>query len=134
MERMSEQSLNPNRAGRLARAFITSKLTAVFILGINLLGVLAMLLTPREESPQILVPGARVIVTLPSASAKEADQLVVTPFDGILSKMTGLDHTYAIVRNSFGAVAVQFKVGQPKEQFSKCIGSNYRCFILNVTI
>ncbi len=114
MERMSEQRLN--LAGRLARAFITSKLTIVFVLGITILGVLAMLLTPREENPQILVPGAQVSVTLPGASAKEVEELVVTPLEGILSEMTGVDHTYAIARNSFGAVAVEFKVGQPKEQ------------------
>ena len=113
---MSEQRPNLNHAGRLARSFITSKLTVVFILGITLLGVLAMLLTPREENPQILVPGAQVSVTLPGASAKEVEELVVTPLEGILSEMTGVDHTYAIARNSFGAVAVEFKVGQPKEQ------------------
>ncbi len=113
---MSEQRPNLNHAGRLARSFITSKLTVVFILGITLLGVLAMLLTPREENPQILVPGAQVSVTLPGASAKEVEELVVTPLEGILSEMTGVDHTYAIAQNSFGALAVEFKVGQPKEQ------------------
>ena len=81
----------------------------------HLLGVLAMLLTPREENPQILVPGAQVSVTLPGASAKEVEELVVTPLEGILSEMTGVDHTYAVAQNSFGAVAVEFKVGQPKE-------------------
>jgi multidrug efflux pump subunit AcrB len=111
---MSEQ--RPNLAGRLARAFIASKLTIVFILGITILGVLAMLLTPREENPQILAPGAQVSVTLPGASAKEVEELVVTPLEGILSEMTGIDHTYAIAQNSFGSVAVEFKVGQPKEQ------------------
>jgi multidrug efflux pump subunit AcrB len=114
MEKMSEQSLNLNHAGRPARAFITSKLTVVFILRINLLAVLAMLLTPRDENPHIQVPGAQVLVTLPSASAKEVDQLVVTPLDGILTKMTGIDHTYAIVRSSFGAVAVHSRSASPR--------------------
>jgi len=55
-------------------------------------------------------------VKLPGASAKEVEELVVTPLEGILSEMTGVDHTYAIARNSFGVIAVEFKVGQPKEQ------------------
>ncbi|MGD0586440.1 MAG: efflux RND transporter permease subunit [Oryzomonas sp.] len=110
---MSEQ--RPNLGGRLARAFITSKLTIVFILGIVILGVLAMLLTPREENPQILVPGTQVSVTLPGASAKEVEELVVIPLEGILSEMTGVDHTNAIALNSVGIVTVQFKVGQSKE-------------------
>ena len=106
----------PNLAGRIARTFITSKLTSVFIFGVTLLGVLATLLTPREENPQILVPGAQVVVPLPGASAKEVEELVVTPLEGILREMTGVDHTYGTAQNSVGVVAVEFKVGQPKEE------------------
>jgi multidrug efflux pump subunit AcrB len=113
---MSERRPNLNHAGELARTFITSKLTIVFVFGITMLGILAVLLTPREENPQILAPGAQVSVTLPGASAKEVEELVVTPLEGILSEMKGIDHTYAVAENSFGAVAVEFKVGQPKEE------------------
>lgn len=113
---MSEQRPNLNHAGRLAQAFISSKLTIVIIFAIVTLGVLAILLTPREENPQILVPGVQVSVTLPGASAKEVEELVVTPLEGILSEMTGIDHTYAVAQNSFGAVVAEFKVGQPKEE------------------
>lgn len=104
-----------NFAGVLARSFITSKLTIVFIIGVILLGVLAVTLTPREENPQILVPAAQVTVVLPGASAKEVEELIVTPLEGILSEMTGVDHTYGVAQNSVGVVQVQFKVGQPKE-------------------
>jgi len=104
-----------NLAGKLAQQFITSKLTIVFIVAVFLLGVLAVALTPREENPQILVPAAEVVVSLPGASAKEVEELVVTPLEGILIEMTGGDHTYAIAQNSVGVVQVQFKVGQPKE-------------------
>jgi len=110
---MSEQ--HRNLGGRLARTFIDSKLTVVFILGVTMLGVLAILTTPREENPQIVAPGAQVSVTLPGASAKEVEELVVTPLEGILGGMTGVDHTYGVAQNSFGAVMVEFKVGQPKE-------------------
>ncbi len=104
-----------NLAGRLARAFIESKLTIVLIVGIVVVGVLAVLLTPREENPQILVAAAQVSVTVPGASAKEVEELVVTPLEGILSEMTGVDHTNATALNSVGIVTVQFKVGQSKE-------------------
>jgi len=104
-----------NLAGVVARCFIISRLTIVFIVAVTLLGVLAVLLTPREENPQILVPAAEVTVTLPGASAKEVEELVVTPLENILSQMTGVDHTYGVAQNSVGMVQVQFKVGQPKE-------------------
>jgi multidrug efflux pump subunit AcrB len=104
-----------NLAGRLAGYFITSKLTIVLVVAVLVVGALATLLTPREENPQIVVPAAQIIVTLPGASAKEVERLVVTPLEGVLSELTGVDHTYAVAQNSAGVVEVQFKVGQPKE-------------------
>lgn len=104
-----------NFAGRLARSFITSKLTVVFILGTLTLGVLAMLLTPREENPQIVVPGAMVSVALPGATAEEVDRLVVAPLEGVLSEVAGIDHTYGHARPGVGSIQVQFKVGQRPE-------------------
>jgi len=104
-----------NLAGRLAGYFVASKLTVVLVAAVCIAGVLATLLTPREENPQIVVPAAQVVVTLPGASAKEVERLVVTPLEGVLSELTGVDHTYGLAQNSVGVVEVQFKVGQPKE-------------------
>jgi multidrug efflux pump subunit AcrB len=104
-----------NLAGRLAKTFITSKLTIVFLLASLLLGALAVALTPREENPQIVVPGAMVTVALPGATAEEVDRLVVVPLEGVLSEMTGVDHSYGIAQPGVGVVQVQFKVGQQPE-------------------
>ena len=105
-----------NLAGRLAQSFVTSRLTAILIVGMLLLGVFAIVQTPREENPQILVPGAMVTVTLPGASAQEVERLVVTPLEALLSQMTGVDHTAGSAQDSLGMVQVQFEVGQPKEE------------------
>ena len=105
-----------NLAGRLAQSFVTSRLTAILIVGVLLLGVFAIVQTPREENPQILVPGAMVAVTLPGASAQEVERLVVTPLEALLSQMTGVDHTAGSAQDSLGMVQVQFEVGQPKEE------------------
>jgi multidrug efflux pump subunit AcrB len=105
-----------NFAGFLAKHFITSKLTLVFIIAVALMGVVAVLQTPREENPQIIVPAAAVMVGLPGASASEVESLVVTPLEGILSELPGVDHIESTSRNSQGIVQVQFKVGESKEQ------------------
>lgn len=110
---MINVSLNP--AGRLAKTFITSKLTIVFILASLMLGGLAVALTPREENPQIVVPGAMVVVPLPGATAEEVDRLVVAPLEGVLSEMTGVDHSFGVAQPGVGLVQVQFKVGQNPE-------------------
>ena len=115
---MSEPS--QNLAGRLAKTFITSKLTIVFILAALVLGALAVMLTPREENPQIVVPGAMVSVALPGATAEEVDRLVVAPLESVLSEMTGVDHSYGVAQPGLGIVQVQFKVGQdPQDSLVK---------------
>src|SRR3546814_9551656 len=93
---MTEAPLN--LAGRLAKTFITSKLTIVFLLASLLMGTLAVALTPREANPQIVVPGAMVTVALPGATAEEVDRLVVAPLEGVLSDMTGVDHSYRVAQ------------------------------------
>ena len=110
---MKQPSLN--LAGRLAKTFITSKLTIVFLLASLLLGALAVVLTPREENPQIVVPGAMVTLTLPGATAEEVDRLIVAPLEGVLSEMTGVDHSYGNAQPGIGIVQVQFKVGEHPE-------------------
>jgi len=111
---MSEQKLNS--AGQLAQIFVTSKLTILFMLACMLLGILAVFLTPREENPQINVPGAQIIARLPGATAEEVEQLVVNPLEAIIREISGVDHTYAIAMNSVAIITVQFEVGEDKEQ------------------
>lgn len=110
---MSDPKLNS--AGRLADLFVTSKLTVLFMLGCALIGLLAVVLTPREENPQIIVPSAEVRVALPGASANEVEELVIRPLEGIVKQIAGVDHTYATALNSVGVLVVQFKVGENKE-------------------
>ena len=105
-----------NFAGILARTFITSKLTIVFIIAVALMGIAAILQTPREENPQIVVPAAAVTVVLPGASSAEVEELVVTPLEGILKEIPGVDHVESTARNSVATVQVQFEVGEPKEE------------------
>ncbi|MGQ0502216.1 MAG: efflux RND transporter permease subunit [Panacagrimonas sp.] len=105
-----------NFAGRLADQFVTSRLTALFMLGCVLFGLLALALTPREENPQIIVPGAEIVVTLPGASAAEVEELVIRPLEGIVKQISGVDKTYAAATNSVGVLSVQFEVGEDKEK------------------
>ena len=66
-------------AGRLAKTFLRSKLTPLIVLASLLLGVLAVVLTPREEEPQIIVPMVDIYVPMPGASPKEVESQVTTP-------------------------------------------------------
>ena len=60
-------------AGSIAQAFIGSKLTPLLIAGSVLLGLLAVVILPREEEPQIRVPVVDILLAMPGASAAEVE-------------------------------------------------------------
>ncbi|MDP2106829.1 MAG: efflux RND transporter permease subunit, partial [Desulfobulbaceae bacterium] len=63
-------------AGRLASSFANSKLTIIGIIASLLLGAMAVMMLPREEEPQIIVPMIDVMVSMPGATPKEVEERV----------------------------------------------------------
>ncbi len=113
---MSEQHEMPlNIAGRLGRLAMRTNLTPIFSILIFLLGIVALVITPREENPQIDVPAANVIVQMQGASPEEVQNLIVHPLEMVLREMTGVDHTFGAAMDSLGVVTVMFKVGEDKK-------------------
>jgi len=104
-----------NLAGRLAAMFIHSKITLLIMLALFLAGMLALVLTPREYNPQIVVPAANIIVPKPGASPEEVENMVVKPLESIMNALDGVDHTYGMAMNDVGIVTVQFEVGEDQE-------------------
>ncbi len=102
-------------SGRVARAFIRSKLTPLIVLTSLLLGVFATLQTPREEEPQILVPMVDVFVTFPGASAKEVEDRVTRPMEKLLWEIKGVEYVYSISSPGMSLAIVRFKVGEDME-------------------
>ena len=100
-------------SGRIAAYFQDSQLTPLLALVAFLLGLFAVLVTPREEEPQINVTMANVFVPFPGASAKDVEALVSTPAEQVLSQMNGVDHVYSVSRPGMAVLTVQFKVGVP---------------------
>ncbi|MHB0990408.1 MAG: efflux RND transporter permease subunit [Burkholderiales bacterium] len=114
---MSDQpAAQLNIAGKLARVFLESKITAMIMLGITLAGIMALLVTAREYNPQIVVPAANIIVAKPGASAGEIENLVVKPLEAIMNAQSGVKHTYGYAVADYGVVTVQFDVGQDQER------------------
>lgn len=103
-------------SGRIAAAFLDTQITPLIaIIGV-LLGVFAVLVTPREEEPQINVTFANVFIPFPGASAVEVEQLVSTPAEQVLSEIDGLEHIYSTSQPGMATLAIQFKVGEDRTQ------------------
>ena len=83
-------------AGSIAKAFIKSKLTPLVVIASIFLGVFAIIVTPREEEPQIVVPMIDVLVNYPGASAKEVDELVTKPMSKFLWEIKGVEYIYTL--------------------------------------
>ncbi|MBK6694541.1 MAG: efflux RND transporter permease subunit [Myxococcales bacterium] len=103
-------------AGRLARAFIHSKLTPLLLVASVLLGALAVWKLPREEEPQIVVPMSDVFVRMPGASAKEVEQRVTKPLERLLWEIPGVEYVYSTSSPGLSSVIVRFKVGEDEER------------------
>ncbi len=102
-------------AGKLAHAFIDSKLTPLVIVASILLGLFATLQTPREEEPQIIVPMLDVFVQVPGASAREVAERATIPMEKLLREVPGVEYVYSITRPGMSLVIVRFYVGQKEE-------------------
>jgi multidrug efflux pump subunit AcrB len=102
-------------AGKLARAFIDSKLTPLFIAASLLIGGFSVLWLPREEEPQIKVPMIDVFVGLPGASAREVEERVTKPMEKLLWEIPGVEYIYSTSRPGSSLAIVRFKVGADEE-------------------
>jgi multidrug efflux pump subunit AcrB len=102
-------------AGRIAGAFIHSKLTPLFIPASIALGVLAVLALPREEEPQIIVPMVDVFVEMPGATPADVEQRVTRPIEQLLWEVPGVEYVYSTSSPGQSIVVVRFKVDEPEE-------------------
>jgi len=103
-------------AGRIAHYFIDSKLTPLLAVSSMLLGVFAVIVLPREEEPQIVVPMADVFVQMPGASAKEVEERVVSPMEKLLWEIPGVEYIYSTSSPGMGMAIVRFRVGEDLEK------------------
>ncbi|MEE9493721.1 MAG: efflux RND transporter permease subunit [Gammaproteobacteria bacterium] len=104
-----------NFAGKLAQTFVESRLVILIILGILLYGIIGLIYTPREENPQIIVPGVEVRVSWPGIQPLEVEQALLRPLETLLASIDGVKHTYGAALAGVAVVQVEFYVGENKE-------------------
>jgi len=103
-------------SGRLARLFLGSRLTPLLALAALLMGVFAVLITPREEEPQIDVTFANIFIPFPGASAEQVENLVASPMEQVLGEISGVEHITSVSRPGLAVLGVQFEVGEPRTE------------------
>jgi multidrug efflux pump subunit AcrB len=105
-----------NIGGLLSKTFLHNPLTPVIAVFILVLGYMALTFMPREENPQMIVSGGNIIVSLPGASPKEVENVIVKPIERKMKEVLGVEHVQGIAREDVGIVNVMFYIGEDKEQ------------------
>jgi len=99
----------------IVRLFTTSQLSLLFLIISLLAGAAALVLTPREEDPQIIVPVMDVLVEYPGASSEEVEKLVTTPLEVLLRQINGVEYVYSASKPGLAIVTVRYFVGEDRE-------------------
>ena len=113
---MSEELPPVGPSGVIARVFQNNHLTPLLAILAIILGVLAVVVTPKEEEPQIDVTMADIMVSLPGASTREVESAIATPAEQVMSEIKGVEHVYSVSRQGEAVVTVQFEVGIERQE------------------
>lgn len=111
----TEHVENLGIAGGMTAMFIHSPLTPLFLAALLLLGLLGLIITPRQEDPQISVPMVDIMFSFPGASSEQVASLATDPLERMMSEIPGVKHVYSASERGGGMVTVQFDVGQRME-------------------
>jgi multidrug efflux pump subunit AcrB len=103
-------------SGRIAAYFQTAQITPLLAILALVLGLFAIIVTPREEEPQINVTMANVIIPFPGASTKDVEKMVSIPAEQVLSQISGIEHVTSSSFHGMSILSVQFKVGVPRTE------------------
>lgn len=100
---------------RIVGEFLTGPLSILMILAALLLGFAAVMMTPREEEPQIVVPMIDIAVNYPGHTPKEVEKHVTIPLERLLWQIDGVEHVYSVSMRDKAMVTVRFYVGENRE-------------------
>ncbi|MEJ1378970.1 MAG: efflux RND transporter permease subunit [Candidatus Sedimenticola sp. (ex Thyasira tokunagai)] len=105
---------NLGLSGSIAKRFLTTEITPLLALVGLLLGLFAIMVTPREEEPQINVTFANVFIPFPGAAPAEVEQLVAGPAEQVISEIEGIKHVYSSSLPGMAVLTVQYLVGEDR--------------------
>src|SRR6056297_653372 len=100
----------------IVRPFLYGRPAILLLIVALCMGAAAIMITPREEDPQIVVPLADIYVKAPGASPKEVEKLVATPLERLLWQIDGVEYVYSMSHKGQAIVTVRFYVGEDREK------------------
>ncbi len=105
-----------NFFSRLIKVFLTGNFAILLVIISLVSGLAALLITPREEEPQIVVPVADVLISAPGLSVEEVEKQVASRLEKMLFQIDGVEYVYSMSRPGMAIVTVRFYVGEDREK------------------
>lgn len=113
-------------SGAITKAFITSPLTPLLLLASLVVGMVALVMLPREEEPQISVPMVDIMVSANGLKATDAVELVTEPLEDIVKGIDGVEHVYSQTQDDYVVVTARFLVGTSEDDAILRVHENMR--------
>ena len=111
----SKSNMSQPLTSRIVEVFLHGNLSVMLVVLSLIVGAVALLVTPREEEPQIIVPLADVHISVPGASAEEVERQVALRLEKMLYQIDGVEYVYSMSRPHQAVVTVRFHVGEDRE-------------------
>ncbi|MFT6660102.1 MAG: multidrug efflux pump subunit AcrB [Maricaulis maris] len=102
-------------SGHLTQAFIRSPLTPLLLLASLAVGLIALMVIPREEEPQISVPMVDIMVRADGLRAADAVELVTEPLEAVIRSIDAVEHVYSQTEDDSVLVTARFDVGTDRD-------------------
>lgn len=103
---------NHQPRGFFAYFLYSYRVTYLIIVGLALLGVVALLTLPRESTPEVEIPYAIVITGYPGASARDVEELVTEKIETTLESLSGIKEITSSSSQGLSTIAIQYEASQ----------------------
>ena len=103
-------------SGFIAKSFQNNPITPVIAILLFVLGIVAIVITPKEEDPQIDVTMVDVLLTAPSFSVTQVEQQVTLKAEKLLSQIANVEHVYSVSMPGRAVITIQFEVGIKRQE------------------
>ena len=107
-------------AGKIAEKLINSPLVPIILIGALLLGGYGLLVTPREDRPEVEVPTALIMIPFPGAAPELIDELAARPVASWALQLERVEEVRSVSTYDAALVSVEFVTGvSDAEAFSE---------------
>ena len=96
--------------------------SVVLVLLLLVAGIFSFIRMPRTENPEILIPGASVILIYPGTSPTDLEELVATPVEDALNEIDDIKQLNTDITDGLVYINIEFYYGtDPDEKYDKVL-------------